>query len=48
MKTATGLNIVHREVRLKGSIVTRVDVYTDKELEEITIWNKIQHFIDSL
>jgi hypothetical protein len=44
MKTATGLNIVQRKV---GNF-TRVDVYTDKELEEITIWNKIQHFIDSL
>jgi len=48
MRTATGLNIVHRQVKLKGTTVTRVEVYTNQELEEITIWNKIQHFIDKL
>ena len=44
MKTATGLNIVQRKV---GN-VTRVEVYTNQEIKEITILNKIQHFIDKL
>lgn len=44
MKTETGLNVVQRKV---GN-VTKVEVYTDQELEEITIWNKIQHLIDKL
>jgi hypothetical protein len=48
MKTATGLNIVHRQVRLKGTRVTRVEVYTDQELKDLTFLNKVQHFIDRI
>jgi hypothetical protein len=48
MRTATGLNIVHRQVRLKGTRVTRVEVYTDQELKDLTFLNKVQHFIDRI
>jgi len=48
MRTATGLNIVHRQVRAKGSKVTRVEVYTDQEIKDLTFLNKVQHFIDRI
>ena len=48
MRTATGLNIVHRQVRVKGTRVTRVEVYTDQELKDLTFLNRVQHFIDRI
>ena len=44
MKTKTGLNIIERKV---GNVI-RIDVYTNQELEDRTLLNRIQDFINRL